>query len=560
MNAKTLQDRLNGHGLLFRITDERIKQTTYEKSNDIVGVLEMMAGGYLYDQTGNRVYSLQVEFTGANTHFGAFREIIDTYFPNDEEMGGVWVYSQPLEFTDFAENEGNKKFKARVLFQIVEVVGGVSGKSSYVKIDGVEIDFARVLYRQDKSLLPTKAFGNNKDVRIVSELLTLKLPVSDNVKNQELLLAALNDSYNVSYLVEWQVGGIIKTFDAVLRVGLMEYDNTHKPILFDITFERALARELWEVALWHNENFWDIDKVAKPFDESYETEYATESDFRAFLDTLDKLDAVGYTVRSGSAEQVWEELYGSPSDRNDLYEYESAEELDGDEDFIEFLKMQYGDLTEADISFVVRISYLKVKPHWVFIAEEASTVEGTELDEVNLAWVESSFMAYLNANYPPQYYNKGIYYIGNDYTQSNWVAELVYEYEYRYYELTGFGGSAFYGEVVGGGNYDSGMNAPVIDYSMKQSVDTTTRKINRKVVGDYKYYGTGFVVLFLINDITQQMIDNLYEQLESYYKITFKINGKEYEYSDLIITDIERQNTENANQVMQVTFAEGSIE
>ena len=64
MNSKIIQDRLNEHGLVFRITDERLKQATYEKTNDVVGVLEVVSGGYLYDETGSRVLTMQVEFVG----------------------------------------------------------------------------------------------------------------------------------------------------------------------------------------------------------------------------------------------------------------------------------------------------------------------------------------------------------------------------------------------------------------------------------------------------------------------------------------------------------------
>ena len=136
MNSKIIQDRLNEHGLVFRITDERLKQATYEKTNDVVGVLEVVSGGYLYDETGSRVLTMQVEFVGKNKDFNLFREIVNEHFPNKELVGDVWVYAQPLQFSEFPESEGVKKFNARIVFQVFEVVGGVSGRSTSIQVDG----------------------------------------------------------------------------------------------------------------------------------------------------------------------------------------------------------------------------------------------------------------------------------------------------------------------------------------------------------------------------------------------------------------------------------------
>lgn len=564
MNAKLIQDVLNGHGLVFRITDERIKQTTYEKSNDVVGVLETMPGGYLYNEVGNRILTMQIEFAGANKDFESFREIVKDYFPNDELIGDTWIYSQPLEFTDFADNEGHKKFNARIVFQVVEVVGGVSGKSTTIKVDGVEIDFTNVLYRQDKSLLPTKAFGLNKEVRMVSELLSIKIPMSDNTKNIELIMAGADNSYNKSYLVEWNIGGIKKTFYAVMRVGISEYSKTYEPLLWTLTFERALPREEWGVAFFHEGHYWEITRTPKPYNIAIDEDFDTEQEFRDYLEANFDVGEGTRTIRAGTGsdlKQNWEILEGTPS-KTKIYVYDNNDTYDRsgfDLETFEYLLSLY-HIESVGFTYMIETEDFD-NYEVVIVGNENSGYEPggpiTPIGTINGDGTESRVIELLNSLYPDPYEIYGVCSVIDTFDGNIWyfVGNAIKRYWFA--RVTSIEGNYWFATAKEGNKYSSPIIAPVIDYSAKHSVETTTRWKDGKVIGDPAFYGNGFVVLFLITEATQQFIDDLYEQAGAHYKITFKINNKTYNYEDLIITDIERQNSENASQVMQVTFAEG---
>lgn len=622
MNSKIIQDRLNEHGLVFRITDERLKQATYEKTNDVVGVLEVVSGGYLYDETGSRVLTMQVEFVGKNKDFNLFREIVNEHFPNKELVGDVWVYAQPLQFSEFPESEGFKKFNARIVFQVVEVVGGVSGRSTSIQVDGVEIDFTNVLYRQDKTLMPFKAFGVNKEVKLVNEIISIKLPMSDNTKNISLITEALDNSYNASHEIKWNIGGLIKTFDAVLRVGIVEYSKNHEPLLFTITFERALPREEWAVALFHKGNYWEVDNVYKPANVTYYEEITTETEFREYLETLE-IEEVGTVVKNEYIEGKYWGSYGTikhfkymgladGSEQHTLYMnsdddpavwlaiYENPNSYAINTTF-RVVDVQYGgsyrykveeigsgipvDVYDG-LDIVVATSEAQTTPSFAInrvttlhndITQQgyvmAIKVENREFEYV--WWTDNPLGAY-DDNFENEGINSPATFMhclsnemspyGRPYGQRIggtkdgtgrvYLAEVVAKNVWYFFkqEIDGF---VYYGSLTDGGGYGLPFQVPVIDYAAKHSLQTTQRWKDNKIVGKPLYYANGFTVMFLLNETTRQFIDDLHEQKKNKYKITYTIGSKTYTYEDMLVSDIDRQNTENANQVMQVTFTEG---
>lgn len=567
MNAKFIQDLLNTTDLVFRITDERQEFDTYKATKDVAGILVQLNSNYLYDDSGNRVNTFQIEFKGANKDFDAFVEVLKD-FPNNEYIEGLYFFAQPPIFDDFADEGGRKQFSARMFFQTVEVVGGISGKSTTIKVDGVEIDFTNVLYRQDKSLLPTKAFGNNKEVRMVSELLSIKIPMSDNAKNVELIMAGADNTYNKSYLVEWKMGAITKTFDAVMRVGISEYSKTYEPLMWTLTFERALPREEWGVGIWQEGNYWEIDRTPQHYDVREDLDFENETDFLNFLmeEYGHKLDTIGYTVRAGTNfVQTWEILEGSPTKIHDLYEFDNNDILrDSWELTLEDIEIYLSYYPAQYVGFTYKIETQQVDTYEMEIV--GNDIEGytpggpiTAMGTINGNGTQAKVVELLTALYPEDPMTGIVYSIIDTYDSNVWYFTWNEIRRFWYARVKSIEGDFWFGKVNGGGQYSLPINAPVIDYSAKHSVETTTRVVDDKVVGDPAFYGNGFVVLFFINDVTQQFIDDLYERLGNHYKITFTIGSKTYSYEDLIITDIERQNTETANQIMQVTFAEGGI-
>lgn len=623
MNAKYFQDLLNEHGLVFRITDERQKFDTYKKSKDIAGILETLTGGYLYDQTGNKVISYQIEFWGDNKDFDDFKQIVDDYFPNDTGDGEFYIYSQPVEFIEFTESGGDKKFVARVSFQVIEVIGGVSGKSSYIKIDNVKIDFKRVLYRQDKTLMPFTAFGVNKEVKVVSEMLTLKLPVSANTKNGELLTMAMDDTYNAKVVVEWKIGGLIKTFDAVVRVGIVEYNNTHEPIMFDITLERALPRETWEISLFHYTNHWEISTDYKPSDITYTEEIDNEQDFLVFLETLDKLDDVGYVVKNVYISEIeWDDLgtekafvYLGISDGShdgEIDVFDDIEPLTWVRDNLDVddfavgkkIGLYYEDIDETYLVRVDAVGYSWQK----YVYDETRDVNFTNLTDF-MNYIESEFAAIDQDGYVVMVKSKfkewkyvaqagvrlpllddnvrtfttnnvsgrvdfmvnlpsaATYEVGD--LLRNYCAECYSTVRYRYAEVVEtemfwfakltVDGWVFYGKVVEGGGYGSPFDLQVIDFAAKHSVETTPRNSGTKTLVSPVSWASAFTCLLVIDEKSQELINDHYDQVGNHYKISFKIGAKTYDYFAMVLTDIERQNTENANQVMQVSFVEGEV-
>lgn len=621
MNAKYFQDYLNGHGLLVRITDERQLFDTYKKSKDIAGIMEAVTSGFLYDEIGNKIITYQIEFWGDNKDFDAFSQIVKDYFPNDTNEGNYFIYSQPLTFPEWVESGGNKKFVARLVFQIVEVIGGVSGKSTTLKVDNVAIDWANIIYRQDKTLMPTKAFGINKEVALVSEVFSVRVPMSENAKNIELITAGMDDSYNASYEVAWTIGGITKTFTAVLRVGLSETRNSHEPLMWTLTFERSLPRESWEVALWHIGNFWDVSEDYKPADETHNEEITTEQEFREFLGAIEELDNLGYVVKNTFYEdKEWQSLGGekafvylgisdgtqdteedvfvdvepltwarnnlNPNDyalnhKIGLY-YEDTDEtyliqvqffgwsfdkyvydvtLDEDiyteNDFLIYLDTNYAAIDQE--GYVIRVK--SIIKEWEFIGSSNTTnpiydtmVTGSD----NRTIVgRLDFMLGLD---DPTSYNDGefyrSYYAGGGVGRKYWYARLKEKTIYWYGRMS-VDGFVFYGTVKSGGSYGTPFKLPVIDYTEKRGVDVKTRQDGKVIKAKPNTYATGITGLFLMTESSLVFLDDHHEKKGNKYQIKYSILGKTYTFNKMMVAEIDRQNTENANQIMQVAFMEG---
>ena len=535
---------------------------------------------------------------GKNKDFNLFREIVNEHFPNKELVGDVWVYAQPLQFSEFPESEGVKKFNARIVFQVVEVVGGVSGRSTSIQVDGVEIDFTNVLYRQDKTLMPFKAFGVNKEVKLVNEIISIKLPMSDNTKNISLITEALDNSYNASHEIKWNIKkDVVKTKgpDAVLRVGLTEYPKTTKPLLFTITFERALPRETWGVALFHTvvKPKRDVTSDYKPANVTYYEEIRNRVIFGSFWTHLE-IDEVGTVIKNENIEGRYWNNFGLERRFKYVGLANGSEQvflnMNAEDDPLEWLNHFYNPMNYAAGTIINIHDIIKDESYRIIVESFGSsypTAVYDTLDNVvaaddtqitfpvatsrvnnNFNIDQQNYVVAIKIDYkeflylgsgtnPPQwdddflspyvnspgmfmhvlrnqqsdayeYANGAIIVATDNVTPSIYYwAEVVTKHVYYYFrrELEGY---VFYGTLREGNDYGAGLTAPVIDYSAKHSVQTTTRWKDGKIVGKPLYHGNAFTILFLINDVTQQFIDDLYEQKnpKNKYKITFTIGLK----------------------------------
>ena len=52
------------------------------------------------------------------------------------------------------------------------------------------------------------------------------------------------------------------------------------------------------MSILQRENFWEVSQNNLPFDAEYFNDISTESAFRTFLETLNKLDTIGYAVKN----------------------------------------------------------------------------------------------------------------------------------------------------------------------------------------------------------------------------------------------------------------------
>lgn len=494
MIGKFIQDLLNTTDLEFRVTDERQEFDTYKKSDKYVaGIVTQLLSNYLYDKVGNRVTSFQVEFEGKNKDFKAFKEVLQA-FPDNELYDDFYIYSQQPIFDDFSEEGGNKKFKARLFFQLVEVIGGISGKTQTIKVDGEIIPFTETLFRKDKSVISNVSFGTNNNVKFINETLTLTLPILDIPKIQELYLDVMDDTFNKKYEVVWSVGGIIKTASFVSRGGFLNTQDTPDAMTFSIILERALPRKTFEIAMLQEEKYWEVEATSE--DKVYSS-IATGpfEDLEAFSEWLEEIidPQVGTIWRyTKGTTQTWsveigDLLFPLPFDESITVDYG---EINNVEEAEAFVREEFSQLTT--IGYVIRI-----------IA-------------------------------PPGEIQRLTYY---------------------YCTLTNASHLFYYGTYKDVGTYESYKTIPAIEYgiSIDHAAESIGVGLNIKAI--LTTFSRGFKAIILSGD--KAIADDAILAERRKYKIKFEFSGNEYEIENLLIQTAGIPVSEHGDMIMEITWVEG---
>lgn len=494
MIGKFIQDLLNTTDLEFRVTDERQEFDTYKKSDKYVaGIVTQLLSNYLYDKVGNRVTSFQVEFEGKNKDFKAFKEVLQA-FPDNELYDDFYIYSQQPIFDDFSEEGGNKKFKARLFFQLVEVIGGISGKTQTIKVDGEIIPFTETLFRKDKSVISNVSFGTNNNVKFINETLTLTLPILDIPKIQELYLDVMDDTFNKKYEVVWSVGGIIKTASFVSRGGFLNTQDTPDAMTFSIILERALPRKTFEIAMLQEEKYWEVEATSE--DKVYSS-IATGpfEDLEAFSEWLEEIidPQVGtiyrYTKENLQTWSVEGKTPDFPFDENIVF---TNGEINNVEEAEAYVREEYSQLTT--IGYVIRI--------------ETRTL----------------------------------------------VGDTIY-FVYYYCTLTNFSKLYYYGTYKDVGTYESYKTIPAIEYgiSIDHAAESIGVGLNIKAI--LTTFSRGFKAIILSGD--KAIADDAILAERRKYKIKFEFSGNEYEIENLLIQTAGIPVSEHGDVIMEITWVEG---
>lgn len=494
MIAKLIQDLLNTTELEFRITDERQEFDTYKKSDKhIAGIVVQLLSNYLYDEFGNRVTSYQIEFEGKNKDFNDFKSVLQT-FPNNELFEGLYIYSQQPIFDDFTETGGSKKFKARLFFQLVEVVGGISGKTQTIKVDNVTIPFAETLFRKDKSVISNVTYGTQNDIKVINETLTLTLPILTIPKIQELLLDVLDDSYNKKYELEWSVGGLVKTASFTSRGGYLNTSNAPEPMTFSIILERALPRKKFEIAMFQENKFWDVEVSSEEriYNETLEGPFADIEAFIYWLNTLEdpQVDYV-YRYEKGIT-QVWDVESKPPSTPYDENHIVSGVVVYDEESAEAYLRTNFADFMTTD--YVIRL--------------ETRTQVGD-----------------------------------------------IIQYAFYYCELLSAEITYYYGTYQDAGTYESYKTIPAIEYgfSIDHAAETIGKGLNIKAI--LTTFTRGFKAIILSGD--KAIADDAILVERKKYRIKFEYSGNEYEIENLQIQAVGIPVSEHADLIMEITWVEG---
>lgn len=266
--AKKIQDDLHGIAIglgytdvVFNITADIQKYESDMTNKDGVDynpcVLKLSGTPFTFSSLDIEVYSYSLSIYGISKHRKHIEEIFAEYKRLNnvrKNVGGhqVYIYASNMLTDDFENTEdgrNKKRFNARVEIELQVLPYAVDGVSTKLKIDNVEIPFNTIRFRKDKSLIPNVDFGHsNTSVKLINETMQIEIPaIVENAKIMGLLAYTLNDNYNKPYLIQWEIGNIIKTTDMVFRVGTVEYNRNGQPITFWATFERALTRKDFKI-------------------------------------------------------------------------------------------------------------------------------------------------------------------------------------------------------------------------------------------------------------------------------------------------------------------------
>lgn len=594
MIAKFIQDLLNTTDLEFRITDERQEFDTYKKNDKyIAGIVVQLLSNYLYDEVGNRVTSFQIEFEGKNKDFTAFKEVLET-FPNNETFDDIVIYSQKPVFDEFVETGGSKKFKARLGFQFVEVIGAESGKTTRIKVDDVEIPITEILFRKDKSIVNNVTYGDNNDVKLINEVLTITIPVVNTLKVKELLLDVLDDSYNKKYTIEWTIGGIVKTASFTSRGGFLNPKNTPEPMTFSIILERALPRKKFQVAVYEEESHWFTEETSeiKDYDGIIPQGFPTYEDWENYFSTK-PLEEEGKRYRYlKNGPQVWGEVLNeTPTMDAELYTPAYADTTSIDE------TMSSGGITYPAVTDVAtlmqrinagvlgsmhfreglyRFQIRNPILRWEFEMTTPTNEQGGGSEYSASAYTgdpfdEETFMEYINDNYDVNEFVIRYDFLGNPIhfrrnqrivivdTEGDikwWARAVSISWMYFFIPLYEANPTFYYATAVVGGKYGAYKSIPAIEYgfNVDQDAETIAKGLNVKAILTTFTRGFKAIIISGNKDIADDAI--LIERKK--YKIKFEYSGNEYEIEGLQIQSAGLPVSEHADLILEVTWVEGA--
>lgn len=227
------------------------------------GIIRQIPGGMTPDSNWG-VYSSQfeIEIYGYREERDQVKEIIRELVKEyngrayDPEPGNIVIDDNKigvlaigdLIFDSFVNSEdgtNTERFTAHFNLVISVFMGGLSAKETSLKIEGIEIPFDEIQYKQDKSLLPNIEYKDSNESPNISdkltyELITFNIPFNISSEVDELILSrALNPTYNDLFTIEWDLGIGIKTGQYVLRSSFIQYSQSNEAIGILLTFESS---------------------------------------------------------------------------------------------------------------------------------------------------------------------------------------------------------------------------------------------------------------------------------------------------------------------------------
>jgi hypothetical protein len=229
---------------------------SFEENEDIpivFGLLNLVTGRMPILNTGVYAEDYQISIKCKIDDRDLALEILDYYvrLQNEDKtfvLDGWTIYrnvEKPIFLGKVDNYKGNKYETMQYSLRMTYFynLGGVSNTSPTMVIDSVSVDHIALFYQNSKSMLPNISFGSNSNDKLVTEELRVTFPIqTTNTKIMELLTAILNNSYNKTYSINYNVGGISKTTSYVLRVGEIQYTKDGTMLSFTCTFFKSLPR------------------------------------------------------------------------------------------------------------------------------------------------------------------------------------------------------------------------------------------------------------------------------------------------------------------------------